>query len=168
MGEIERYAPENIFTMLISSKSDLEENRVVQNEEEMNLCDSLGLRLLETSAKTNTNIDQIFNILTKEIMNLLSNNNGGDNVNNEDNKNDNKNDDNDNLNTKNNETSTTQKDSNQKNSKKKKSIKLIIIFFYHETFDCFNARGSCFCFFESPSIHQGYVCCQNRLQHSTL
>jgi GTPase SAR1 family protein len=46
--------------MLIGNKSDLEEKRVVSREEGEKFAQDNGLFFLETSAKTDDNVDEVF------------------------------------------------------------------------------------------------------------
>lgn len=57
----------NIPFLLVGNKADLEERRVVSQEEAQKLADSWNVPYIETSAKTRMNVDTIFNHLLKDI-----------------------------------------------------------------------------------------------------
>jgi Ras-related protein Rab-1A len=67
MGEITRYASENVNRLLIGNKCDVDGKRVVSTEEGKALADSLGLPFMETSAKTSANVEQSFLRMAGEI-----------------------------------------------------------------------------------------------------
>ncbi|XP_074593316.1 ras-related protein O-RAL-like [Brevipalpus obovatus] len=57
----------NIPFLLVGNKADLDERRVVSQEEAQKLADSWNVPYIETSAKTRMNVDTIFNHLLKDI-----------------------------------------------------------------------------------------------------
>ena len=71
LEETTKYASENISKILIGNKSDLVNKREVSYTNARDYADSLNLNYIETSAKNNTNIEQIF----VDIANNLLNNN---------------------------------------------------------------------------------------------
>ena len=61
---------ENAFIgILVGNKYDLG-NREVSEEEGKILANALGLKYIETSAKTGQNIDKLFYILTEDILKM--------------------------------------------------------------------------------------------------
>ncbi|MFW9822477.1 MAG: GTP-binding protein [Candidatus Thorarchaeota archaeon] len=60
----------NITLILVGNKSDLEGDRVVTTEEGMNLAKELGVYYMETSAKTNENIEEVFEWVALQIINV--------------------------------------------------------------------------------------------------
>ena len=54
--------------MLIGNKSDLEDKRAVKSEEATQFAETEGLGFIETSAKENINIEEVFGRLANEIM----------------------------------------------------------------------------------------------------
>jgi Ras-related protein Rab-1A len=66
MDNIERYS-KNPRLILIGNKTDLPNKRVVSYEEALDYSNSLGLSFLETSAKNNLNIEDIFTKLVHDI-----------------------------------------------------------------------------------------------------
>ena len=54
--------------ILVANKCDLEETRVISKEMGMKLAEELGCLFIESSAKTNVNINEIFVNLVKEIQ----------------------------------------------------------------------------------------------------
>ena len=57
------YSPKTILMVLVGNKSDLEDRRQVNAEEGQELADKYGILFYETSAKTGTNVENIFLIL---------------------------------------------------------------------------------------------------------
>ncbi len=72
MGEMRKYASNDICTVLVGTKSDLSDERVVSTEEARKLAESEGIKFFETSAKENLKIDQAFLELAKDINVVLS------------------------------------------------------------------------------------------------
>ena len=68
LGEVRQHASSNIVKILVGNKSDLKDQRQVSYEEGKQFAESLGMQLLETSAKEKINIDEAFNVLTKAIL----------------------------------------------------------------------------------------------------
>ena len=60
LDDCRKYANSNITIMLIGNKCDLEANREVSKEEGENFAKENGLFFLECSAKTDTNIEEVF------------------------------------------------------------------------------------------------------------
>src|SRR6201984_1703539 len=74
LEEIKRFANENTQILLIGTKADLVNKKVVKNDEIMNFANSHNLTYIETSSKNNLNIDNsIFEIINK-IMPFINKN----------------------------------------------------------------------------------------------
>ena len=56
--------------ILVGNKVDLETSRVISTEEGMDLAKKLGVYYMETSAKTNENIDDVFEWIALQIINI--------------------------------------------------------------------------------------------------
>ena len=67
--ECELYAPENVSIVLCGTKSDDVKNKQVSLEEGKNYAERYNYKFLETSSKSNTNVDEIFIEIAKEVMN---------------------------------------------------------------------------------------------------
>jgi len=67
MTEIDRYACQSVNRLLIGNKADLKEKRVMSPTEGKEFADSLGITYLETSAKSNENVEQAFVTMSREI-----------------------------------------------------------------------------------------------------
>jgi Ras-related protein Rab-1A len=67
--EIEKNANKNVIKLLIGNKIDLEENRKVSYNQAKDFADSNGIQYIETSVKLNTNVNQAFWEIGKELMN---------------------------------------------------------------------------------------------------
>lgn len=65
--EIERYGPPHITRMLIGNKCDLKEKRLISKQEGEEKAKEHGMLFLETSAKANINIREIFFNLARQI-----------------------------------------------------------------------------------------------------
>ncbi|XP_072256319.1 ras-related protein Rab-19 [Pyxicephalus adspersus] len=67
--EVERYGAANLMVMLIGNKSDLVEKRQILFEDACTLAEKFGmLAVLETSAKESLNIEEVFLLMTKELI----------------------------------------------------------------------------------------------------
>ena len=77
MNDIDKFAKEGVFKILVGNKSDLNDKRQVSKERGKQLADSYGIPFLETSAKSNENIDKLFYDSTMAFIEkqLKSNNN---------------------------------------------------------------------------------------------
>ncbi len=77
----EKNSNENLQLMVIGSKCDLEEERVVSTEELKAQADDLKIDFFETSAKENRNIEEAFDSIIKKVYNNVYNsmNNGSKN-----------------------------------------------------------------------------------------
>jgi len=66
--EIEKNASKNVYKILVGNKCDLEEKRQVTYEQGKEFADTYGMKFIETSAKTNNNVQEAFYTMTKEII----------------------------------------------------------------------------------------------------
>ncbi|KAI7868228.1 P-loop containing nucleoside triphosphate hydrolase protein [Spinellus fusiger] len=71
LQEIDRYAAEGVNKLLVGNKSDLVDKKVVDTEQAKELSVSLGIPLLETSAKSSTNVEQAFLTMAKQIKDRI-------------------------------------------------------------------------------------------------
>ncbi len=60
MNDIDKFAKEGVFKILVGNKSDLIDKRQVSKERGKQLADSFGIPFIETSAKSNENIEKLF------------------------------------------------------------------------------------------------------------
>ena len=60
MKSVEKYSPKYSVKILIGNKSDQETKREVTYEEGKKMASKYGILFLETSAKTNYNVDKVF------------------------------------------------------------------------------------------------------------
>lgn len=67
MNEINRYASENVNRLLVGNKCDMEPKKVVSYDEGKELADQMGIKFLETSAKSSHNVEQAFTLMASEI-----------------------------------------------------------------------------------------------------
>merc|ERR1712111_135759 len=67
MQEIEKYAVDSVNKLLIGNKCDLSSKKVVSYDEAKELSDSLGVELIETSAKNAHNVEQAFQKMAGSI-----------------------------------------------------------------------------------------------------
>ena len=68
LGEIEKYAPEDVCKVVVGTKCDLEDRREVTREEGEEFATKAGLSFFEVSSKTGENVDELFTCLAKEII----------------------------------------------------------------------------------------------------
>ena len=68
LHEIERYTSGNVVRVIAGTKSDLVSKRDVSTDDAREFADSIGLKLIETSAKNNTNVDILFETVASEVM----------------------------------------------------------------------------------------------------
>ena len=57
----------------MGNKCDLEDKRTVSYQQGKELAETYGMQFIETSAKSNTNVDEAFHLLGKEVMKLSLN-----------------------------------------------------------------------------------------------
>jgi small GTP-binding protein len=67
---ITEVAFQNIVLILVGNKVDLDDSREISIDEGMNLAKELGIYYMETSAKTNENIDDVFEWIALQIINM--------------------------------------------------------------------------------------------------
>eukprot|EP01107_Rhizomastix_libera_P013479 TRINITY_DN3706_c0_g1_i3.p2 TRINITY_DN3706_c0_g1~~TRINITY_DN3706_c0_g1_i3.p2 ORF type:complete len:225 (-),score=30.35 TRINITY_DN3706_c0_g1_i3:748-1422(-) len=67
-NHIHIHAKGNLCKLLVGNKSDLADQRVIETHEGQDLAEEYGVEFLETSAKTGTNVDEAFEILTSAVL----------------------------------------------------------------------------------------------------
>ncbi len=67
LKQIETHASDGVAKVLVANKTDLE-NRVISTEQGQALADQHGLAFFETSAKTGSNINELFYFIAREIV----------------------------------------------------------------------------------------------------
>jgi Ras-related protein Rab-1A len=67
MKEIRQYANDSVKIVLVGNKSDLEKKRIISYKEGEEMAKNLKIQFIETSAFSNTNINNIFTTLITEI-----------------------------------------------------------------------------------------------------
>lgn len=68
ISETSSCASQNLVLVLVGNKSDLDSKRQVSREEAEGFAASHGLTYIETSAKTNENVDHCFTSLAEQVM----------------------------------------------------------------------------------------------------
>jgi len=76
MGEIDRYACENVNKLLVANKCDLVDQRQVDTQTGKEFADAYEIPFIETSAKTSFNVDKCFIQMATSIKNRVSNQTG--------------------------------------------------------------------------------------------
>jgi Ras-related protein Rab-8A len=66
-SNVEQHASEGVSKILVGNKSDWDEKRVVTTEQGQALADELGIRYVETSAKTNSQVEDAFFTLSRDV-----------------------------------------------------------------------------------------------------
>ena len=77
--EIEKNAKKNVYKLIIGNKSDLEIKRQVTLEEGNDFSKSYDIKFFETSAKTGFNVDNVFELLSQELIKAKETNYSKDN-----------------------------------------------------------------------------------------
>jgi len=72
LGEIDRYACENVNKLLVGNKIDLVSGRVVDKEAAEEFARSMGIEYVETSAKNSEGVDQAFQKMARAIKDRLA------------------------------------------------------------------------------------------------
>lgn len=67
LQEIDRFASEHVCKLLVGNKNDMTSKKVVDTETAKDFADSLGIKFLETSAKTAENVEAAFLAMAAEI-----------------------------------------------------------------------------------------------------
>lgn len=68
LRNIQEHANEDVEKMILANKCDMEEKRVISKERGESIARENGIRFLETSAKTNVNIEKAFMELSENIL----------------------------------------------------------------------------------------------------
>ncbi|KAJ1983425.1 GTP-binding protein [Dimargaris verticillata] len=68
---VEQHANEGVNRILIGNKCDIDEKKVISKEQGQSLADEYHIRFLETSAKSNINVDEAFFSLARDIKKRL-------------------------------------------------------------------------------------------------
>jgi len=68
LADVERYAENSPHIMLVGNKADLESQREVTEQAAQAFADEHKLTFIETSAKTSTNVEAAFLLLTQDIL----------------------------------------------------------------------------------------------------
>ncbi|KAK8791287.1 hypothetical protein WA171_002234, partial [Blastocystis sp. BT1] len=68
MEQISQHADSSVNKILIGNKCDLEAQRAVSTEEGKKLAEKFGIPFAETSAQTNTNVDEAFMSLAEAVV----------------------------------------------------------------------------------------------------
>ena len=67
MQEVDRLAAPDVCRLIVGNKSDLTDKRVVSTQEGQALAQQYGISFLETSARDNTNVDEMFTAMAKAM-----------------------------------------------------------------------------------------------------
>lgn len=68
--EIEKNSSQNVLKILIGNKSDLNDQRVISIDEGQKFANINGMKFMETSAKTNSNVLETFELLARELIEI--------------------------------------------------------------------------------------------------
>jgi Ras-related protein Rab-1A len=73
MGEVGKYAQNNVRLILVGNKSDLENKRQVLTSEGQDLAEKLNIPFVETSALSDKNIEKLFIDIARKVREHMSN-----------------------------------------------------------------------------------------------
>lgn len=73
LQEIDRYATNNVMKLLVGNKSDLT-NKAVDYAKAKEFADQRGIQFIETSAADNSNVEQAFILMSKQIKDQMASN----------------------------------------------------------------------------------------------
>ena len=79
MQEVDRLAATDVCRLIVGNKSDLTDKRVVSTQEGEALAQQYGISFLETSARDNTNVEEMFTAMAKAMRKKQGVTAGGDN-----------------------------------------------------------------------------------------
>ena len=68
LNDISRHASENVVKLIIGNKCDLSDRKVVDFQMAKDFADSLGIPIIETSAKDALNVDESFMKIASELL----------------------------------------------------------------------------------------------------
>jgi small GTP-binding protein len=68
LGEINRYASNNMVIMIVGNKTDKNDERIISREDGEAEARKLGYPYFETSAKSNEGVEEVFTALIREIL----------------------------------------------------------------------------------------------------
>lgn len=71
MKNIEQHASETVCKILLGNKCDMVDKKVVDSARGQKLADDFGIKFLETSAKTNVNVEEAFFTIARDIKNTI-------------------------------------------------------------------------------------------------
>ncbi|KDN50399.1 putative SEC4-like Rab/GTPase [Tilletiaria anomala UBC 951] len=66
-SNIEQHASEGVSKILVGNKCDWDEKRVITEAQAQELASELGIKYIETSAKANTNVEEAFFSLARDV-----------------------------------------------------------------------------------------------------
>ena len=72
LNEITRHAAEGVNRLLVGNKCDMEDAKKVTFEEGNSFANQLGIKFLETSAKSSHNVEQAFVTMASEIKSKVA------------------------------------------------------------------------------------------------
>lgn len=75
LDEISKYAKENVLKVIVGNKMDLDEKRVISYKDGKDLADRFGLPFIETSAKQDNGINDLFEKAALNYIEKLENTN---------------------------------------------------------------------------------------------
>lgn len=72
MSEIKKFASSDANILLVGNKTDLAKQRQVSYEQGLEMAAKHGISFIETSAKSPSNVQECFKMLTDEILNRIT------------------------------------------------------------------------------------------------
>ncbi|XP_048734387.1 ras-related protein Rab-1A-like isoform X2 [Ostrea edulis] len=69
LEDVDHYSSEKVYKVLVGNKADLQPKRMVDYPEAKNFADQHNIPLIETSAKTSNNVEQLFVAMATQLKN---------------------------------------------------------------------------------------------------
>ncbi|XP_062603440.1 ras-related protein Rab-1A-like [Saccostrea cucullata] len=73
LEDVENYSNKRVYKVLVGNKADLQPKRVVNYTEAKNFADQHNIPVIETSAKTSNNVEQLFESMASHLKDLSDN-----------------------------------------------------------------------------------------------
>lgn len=69
LNELNNFSTKNIQKIIVGNKADLHDQRMISYDDAKLFCDDVYIKLIETSAKDSDNVDEMFTLLARDLLN---------------------------------------------------------------------------------------------------